>query len=174
MAAKKPELPYPWKSWKVPDALDGFENGKLPPNILKPIRGGGLLWETAAKDWNEMCRAMRKDGITMQTVSRGYRPYGTQLAMWVKRWQRRPSDRKPEVTKIWNKELWYLKKGASPSAVPGTSPHGWGCAQDIMHSDRKLFRWMCLNAPRYNFYLQAAKDSKWREDWHWHWIEPEQ
>ena len=154
MATKK-ELPYPWKAWKTPAELMHLENGKLPQDILKPIRGGGQLYTKAANDWNAMCAAMRRDGIQIETVSRGYRSYQTQLAMWVKRWQRRPNNRKPQITKVWQQEMWYLRVGQSPSAVPGTSPHGWGCAQDINHTNRKLFRWMCENASRYNFWLQS-------------------
>ena len=154
MATKK-ELPYPWKAWKTPAELMHLENGKLPQDILKPIRGGGQLYTKAANDWNAMCAAMRRDGIQIETVSRGYRSYQTQLAMWVKRWQRRPNNRKPQITKVWQQEMWYLRVGQSPSAVPGTSPHGWGCAQDINHTNRKLFRWMCENASRYNFWLQC-------------------
>lgn len=172
MATKK-ELPYPWKAWKTPAELMHLENGKLPQDILKPIRGGGQLYTKAANDWNAMCAAMRRDGIQIETVSRGYRSYQTQLAMWVKRWQRRPNNRKPQITKVWQQEMWYLRVGQSPSAVPGTSPHGWGCAQDINHTNRKLFRWMCENASRYNFWLQCDKDSKYREDWHWHWLAPD-
>jgi LAS superfamily LD-carboxypeptidase LdcB len=173
MAAKKAATPYPVKKWVVPEELKGFENGKLPKEILRPIQGGGMLWEFAAKDWNRMARAAKKDGVTFRNVSRGYRAYSTQLAMWVDRWQRRKSPRRPEVTRIWNQEIWWLKQGKSPSAIPGTSPHGWGCAQDINHRDAKLFRWFCNNAPRFNFYLQAPKSSPYREDWHWHWIKPD-
>jgi LAS superfamily LD-carboxypeptidase LdcB len=172
MATKKRETPYPVKKWVVPAELKAYENGKLPENILTPIRGGGKLWEVAAADWNRMARAAKRDGVEIKNVSRGYRAYATQLAMWVDRWQRRRSPRKPEVTKVWNQEIWWLRQGKSPSAVPGTSPHGWGCAQDIAHRDTKLFRWMCNNAPKYNFWLQAEKGSPFQEDWHWHWIKP--
>ena len=173
MATKKPEQPYPWKPWRVPAELMHLENGRLPQDLLRQIRGGGQLWTKAARDWNQMCRAMKRDGIEIQSVSRGYRSYSIQLAMWVDRWQRRPSNRKPMVTKVWQQEMWYLKAGKSPSAVPGTSPHGWGCAQDINHHNKKLFNWMCHNAPKYNYWLQADKDSKYREDWHWHWLAPD-
>jgi LAS superfamily LD-carboxypeptidase LdcB len=171
--ATKREQPYPWKPWKTPTILRQYDNGKLPAELLRPISGGGQLWRRAAIDWNRMAKAAKADGIEIRNVSRGYRSYQTQLAMWVDRWQRRKTPRKPPVTRVWNQEMWWLKRGASPCAPPGTSPHGWGCAQDINHHDKKAFRWMCNNAPRWNFYLQAPKDSPYREDWHWHWIEPD-
>lgn len=172
MASKKTELPYPVKKWEIPEALKGYENGKLPANILRKIRGGGELWEVAAKDWNRLARAAKRDGVIVKNVSRGYRSYATQHVMFRLRYARKSTGRRPEITREWNDKTWYLRKGKSPSAVPGTSPHGWGCAQDIDHTDKRLFRWMCNNAPKHNFWLQAEKGSPFQEDWHWHWIAP--
>lgn len=173
MAAKKPEKPYPVKRWQIPEELaQRYENGQLPKDILRPLRNGGELWWVAAKYWNRMIRDARKDGVTIVNVSRGYRSMSTQIAMFRSRYRLKSMGRKPEVTREWNGQTWFLRKGASPSAVPGTSPHGWGCAQDIDHRDKKAFDWMCKNAPNYHFYLQAEKGSPFQEDWHWHWIEP--
>jgi D-alanyl-D-alanine carboxypeptidase len=174
MPAKKPK-PYPVKKWQIPEELaTRYQNGQLPKEILRPIQGGGELWRTAAMYWNRMHRAAKQDGVNIVNVSRGYRSLTTQVAMWRQRWSLKPTGRKPEVKRTYQDRTYYLKKGASPSAVPGTSPHGWGCAQDINHHDKKAFDWMCANAPKYHFYLQAEKGSPFQEDWHWHWIEPTQ
>jgi LAS superfamily LD-carboxypeptidase LdcB len=172
MASKK-QPPYPVKKWVVPEELaNGQHNGQLPENMLRTIRGGGKLFRRAASDWNRMWRTAKREGIEIRNVSRGYRSLATQVAMFRKRYSRKPTGRKPEVKRVWNGTTYYLRRGQSPSAVPGTSPHGWGCAQDIDHRDKKAFRWMCENAPKFHFYLQAERGSPFQEDWHWHWIEP--
>lgn len=168
---RKP-TPEPVKKLTVPPALKAYGNGKIPAHELAPIHSGGKLYGPAAFWWNIMHEEASKQGITLKSVSGGYRSYRAQEALFLDRYSQTPTGRKPEVTRRWGGKLWYLRKGKSPSATPGTSPHGWGLAQDI-EVPRKTYRWMCENAPRFGFYLQGAsrlpngRKNPEFEAWHW-------
>jgi LAS superfamily LD-carboxypeptidase LdcB len=91
--------------------------------------------------------------------------------------------RKPVVKRKFLGKTWFLKKGKSPSATPGTSNHGWALAIDVglatktgtiasLAGNAKAFAWMCQNAPRYGFYLagpskKLGKPNPEFEAWHW-------
>lgn len=131
-----------------------------------------MLWYQAAAAWNRMYAAALQDGVRLECVSFGYRSLPRQKALFLERYSLKKTLRRPEVTREWDGRTWYLKRGKSPSATPGTSNHGWGLAQDIK-VPRKTFRWMCLNAPRFGFYLQGhsklpnGKPNPEWEAWHW-------
>jgi LAS superfamily LD-carboxypeptidase LdcB len=162
----------PVKKLKVPKELKKYGNGKLPPHELHPITGGGTMWGKAAFWWNHMAAEAAQAGIIITGVSNGYRSYEQQERLFLVRYLSKPTGRIPEVTRRWKLRRWYLRKGKSPSATPGTSPHGWGLAQDI-EVPRATYNWMCANAPRYGFYLQGpsklknGKPNPEFEAWHW-------
>lgn len=164
--------PEPVKKLKVPKELQKYDNGKIPPHLLKDIAGGGQLWINAADSWNAMAEAAKKDGIEFKGVAKGYRSYEAQTAMFIVRYDTKPTGRKPKVTRRWQGKVWYLRVGKSPSATPGTSNHGWGLAQDI-EVPAKTYAWMCNNAPKFGFYLQGksklitGKPNPEFEAWHW-------
>jgi D-alanyl-D-alanine carboxypeptidase len=164
--------PEPVRKLKVPKELKQYDNGKLPPHLLKDIQGGGQLWTKAADWWNLMFEAAKADGITLKAVARGYRPYEAQAAMFLLRYDDKPTGRVPKVTRKWHGKTWFLRKGKSPSATPGTSNHGWGLAQDI-EVPADTYKWMCHNAPKFGFYLQGksktltGKPNPEFEAWHW-------
>lgn len=84
-----------------------------------------------------------------------------------------------------NTKLQYPKNAASP----GSSPHGWGGAIDILELNRAvgnspnaevnkvqrqtnpLYRWLALNAPKYGWVNpKRLADGKSQEEiWHWEW-----
>lgn len=176
MAAKKAVvIVEPVKPMKLPPELRGVPNGELSPALLHRIRGGGRLFVDAAKKFNEMFDAAKAAKIDL--VNQGdYRSYAAQKALFLDRYQRTPSGRKPQITRTWNGSTWYLKQGKAPCATPGHSNHGWGLAIDLDTTQAKTFRWLCRNAPKYGFYLQGAKIVNGKpnpeyEPWHWQYVE---
>lgn len=172
MAAKKSVTSdEPVKPLKVPAALKGVENGKLPDELLHRVKCGGHMWTEAAKKFNEMWTKAQADGIELKNIG-DYRPYAAQKQLFLDRYQRTESGRVPQITREWNGSTWYLKKGKSPSGVPGTSNHGWGLAIDIDVTNPKVYKWLVDNGPNYGFYLQGPKERDGKpnpefEAWHW-------
>lgn len=173
--ARKPKdnLPEPVKAIRLDTKLKGWGNGRLPDSALSSLRGGGRLYTPAARKYNLMYEEAQKDGITLRPVAAGYRSFAAQEALFFQRYSPKPTLRRPKVTRWYMDKKWYLKRGKSPSATPGTSPHGWGLAQDINVQDRKVFEWLCRNAPKFGFYLQGSKTlpngkpNPEYEAWHW-------
>ena len=169
---KRKATPEPVKKMQIPAELRKYGNGRIPDLELHDIIGGGRLWGQAAFWWNVMASEARKQKIDLRAVSEGYRSYARQEALFLQRYSQKPTGRIPEVTRRWNGVTWYLKRGMSPCASPGTSPHGWGLAQDIEVPTR-TYNWMCKNAPFYGFYLQGksklpnGKPNPEFEPWHW-------
>lgn len=162
----------PVKKVVIPSHLKKHGNGKLPKKELKPIKGGGELWYQAACCWNAMYDAALKDGVRLESVSAGYRSLESQEEMFFNRYSPKKTLRRPEVTRLYKRQTYWLRVGKSPSATPGKSNHGWGLAQDIK-VPRRTFEWMCQNAPKYGFYLQGrsklpnGKKNPEYEAWHW-------
>lgn len=144
-----------------------YGNGKLPRTLLKKIHAGGELYGPAAWWANVMFEAAKKDGITLRSVSAGYRSYERQKELFLERYSKLPTLRRPKVTRVWEGRTWWLKKGKSPSASPGKSDHGWGLAQDFDVRDRAVYRWLCANGPKYGFYMESPSTSPNFEAWHW-------
>ena len=144
-----------------------YGNGKLPRTLLKKIHAGGELYGPAAWWANVMFEAAKKDGIRLRSVSGGYRSYERQKQLFLERYSKLPTLRRPKVTRVWEGRTWWLKKGKSPSASPGKSDHGWGLAQDFDVRDRAVYRWLCANGPKYGFYMESPSTSPNFEAWHW-------
>lgn len=158
---------YPSKPLVVPTELKKVANGKLPDSLLFPISIGGRLWKNAAKCFNLMATEAKKSGITFKNEG-DYRSFDRQLALFNDRYSLKDEGRVPTITRTYNGKKYFLKKGKSPSATPGTSNHGLGLAIDINVSDKKVANWLCLHAPTYGFYLQGS-DPKSPEFELWHW-----
>ena len=167
------KLRYPVKRLVVPERLGKIANGKLPRRLLRKTKAGGLLYTTAAKSFNEMFDAAKADGITLVLTGNGYRSYEKQYQLFMDRYSLKYDGRNPMVTRRFDGRIYYLKKGKSPSATPGTSNHGYGLAVDINVHDPKVFAWLDKNAPKFGFYLQGkptrpdgTKNPEY-EGWHW-------
>lgn len=170
-------MPEPYRSIALDATLRRYGNGKLPANLLVRAHSGEpgyicTLYGPAAFWWNVMWSDAQKAGIDLIATSRGYRSYEAQESMFLDRYSRLPTARVPRVTRKWRGHTWNLKRGKSPSATPGFSPHGWGLAMDVQVPAR-TFAWLCENAPRYGFYLQGprilpnGKRNAEYEAWHW-------
>jgi D-alanyl-D-alanine carboxypeptidase len=161
----------PWNAVRLDATLRKYGNGNLPASVLANIHAGGKLYGPAAFWFNVMFTEARKDKIVLQSVSSGYRSFRAQEVLFLSRYSRTPTGRVPQVTRKWNGETWYLRKGSAPSATPGKSTHGYGLAQDLA-VPRRTFDWLCANAPKYGFYLQGPriKNGKPNPEWEaWHW-----
>lgn len=171
MAIRKPK-PEPVKRLVVPAKLKAYGNGQIPASELAKLTSGGTMWGPAAFWWNHMCAEALKAGITIKSVSEGYRSLAKQEALFLDRYSPIQTKRKPEVTRRYKGRTWWLRKGKAPCATPATSPHGWALAQDIAVPS-KTYKWMCKNAPEFGFYLQGAsklpngKLNPEFEAWHW-------
>lgn len=167
------KLKYPVKRLVVPEKLSKVPNGKLPRRMLRKTKAGGTLYSPVAKSFNEMWAAAKADGVNLKLTGNGYRSYETQHAMFMDRYSLEKTGRIPEVTRNFDGRKYFLKKGKSPSATPGTSNHGYGLAVDLDVSNPKVFAWLDANAPTYGFYLQGkptrADGSKNPEYEGWHW-----
>lgn len=165
-------MSVPYKGIVLDKTLQLYGNGKLPAKLLKRIKAGGTLYEPAACLFNLMYDAAKKDGITLKSVSAGYRSFEAQERLFFDRYSKVPTLRRPQVTRQYQGRTWYLKRGKSPSATPGRSNHGWGLAQDL-EVPAKTFKWLCENGPKYGFYLQGppklpnGKPNPEYEAWHW-------
>ena len=120
---------FPVKKIVKPKDLIGQENGKVNSKLLRSVAPSGQLHHRAATAWKALCNEAEKDSVDLVHVG-AYRTYAKQYQMFRLRYSRQPTGRIPQVTRVWNGATWYLKKGASPSAAPGTSNHGLGLSID--------------------------------------------
>ena len=169
----KTKLTYPVKRLVVPAKLGKVANGKVPRRMLRKTKAGGLLYAPVAKAFNQMWAAAKADKVTLRLTGSGYRSYEKQYALFMDRYSPKKTGRIPEVTRMFDGRKYYLKKGKSPSATPGTSNHGYGLAVDLDVSNQKVFAWLDANAPKYGFYLQGkptrpdgSRNPEY-EGWHW-------
>jgi len=124
-------MSVPYKGITLDRTLRLYGNGKLPLSILKQVHCGGTMYGPAAWWFNVMWDDAKKAGITLKATGRGYRPYGSQEAMFLDRYSRTPTLRKPVVTRKWKGHTWWLKRGKSRGGWRWTSRclrpplHGW-------------------------------------------------
>jgi LAS superfamily LD-carboxypeptidase LdcB len=170
----------------MPADLTGQSNGKLGPCHTKAVYFPGLgyagLHALAARAWEVMAViCLAETGVKLTTTGGGaYRSYEQQLSAFQTRMTLNfdPNvNRDPAITRKWNGQTWYLRKGYAPVAAPGTSNHGWGLAIDSaifkdgrilgITSDPKVWKWLQDNAVSFGFSWEGAKPGQpgW-EPWH--------
>lgn len=172
---------YPVKPVVLPKDLKGVENGKIPANLLKPIKPNGQLHHLAARAWTAMRSAAKKDGLLLGHVG-DYRSYDGQLALFKARYVKGDSGDPRKITRTFKGETWMLKKGMAPAGSPGTSNHGWGLAIDAacIIGDKTVqitadpdgkgglksgLEWLLANADRFGFSWEI-KEGAQAEAWH--------
>jgi hypothetical protein len=129
-------------------------NGKMNACQLSPVYcpGNGHLsmYPAAAIAWGAMVAVLASVHPSAVLSATGiYRTYATQLATFLKRYTTTYTDsecygRNDSRNRTWDgvrlrgfqrvealPVRWYLKRGNSPCAVPGTSNHGYGIAVDM-------------------------------------------
>ena len=156
-------MKYPVKPMKMPSDLKGVKNGRVPAKLLVKVNSGRLHHQ-AAKAFHCMVIAAKKDGISLGTVGH-YRTFEGQEKLFLDRYQTTPTGRVPKVTRQYQGKTWYLKKGKSPSASPGTSNHGWGLAVDIANASGERLKWLLKNAVSFGFSWEVEEGPN-AEAWH--------
>jgi hypothetical protein len=162
----------------LPSVCSTFENGKAPAALLRNFDGKSPMLILPSYGMQALHLQAAADGIDCSTTGR-YRTYARQEALFRERYTTTVLPNRPY--KWWDgngdgtKERWYQKPGTAMAATPGTSNHGYGCADDVAEqldadpepegmSDRLLI-WMRENAPSFGFGLETRS-----ERWHWHWL----
>lgn len=155
---------YPVRKVVLPSDLKGAKNGKLSNKVLVAV-GSGHLHHRAAAAWVAMVAAAKKDGIVLKPTSKHdlYRSYEIQHRTFLARYQLQNNGSK--VTRVWEGKTWYLKKGYAPSAVPGTSNHGWGLAVDVAGASGPTLAWLKKNALKFGFSWEVRTGPN-AEAWH--------
>jgi LAS superfamily LD-carboxypeptidase LdcB len=134
--AKKGQNLLPIAKVRLPADLKGVENGKLPKELLRPIKPSGRMHHRAALGWQALQILAAREGLTLVHVG-DYRPYEQQLSLFMSRMKDYPDAKKAEqTTRKFDGKVWYLHQGA-PVATPATSNHGWGLAIDAALKDAK-------------------------------------
>jgi hypothetical protein len=176
-----PGLSYPYKKLVLPTEFKAFKNGQLPADKLAHVKTGGQMYFHAAVWFNKMYDDALAAGFKFRNVG-DYRSFASQLALFKDRYVLQ--DTHTGVTRTYEGKTWYLKKGKAPSATPDPtglkgSNHGWGLAMDLAYEVNgkltsmggKCLDWLCVNAPKYGFYLQGNDPkSKEFEAWHWQYV----
>jgi LAS superfamily LD-carboxypeptidase LdcB len=118
-----------------------YANGKIPSSALSSIGGGHKLYGNAAKSYNAMREAAKRDGVDLK-VTDSYRSYEAQVA-------------------VAKKKGLYSQGGLA--AKPGTSKHGLGRAVDldVNGKNAKAYDWLKKHGAEYGFHTIP------REKWHW-------
>ncbi|GAB2492434.1 hypothetical protein GCM10027084_01250 [Pseudoxanthomonas sangjuensis] len=145
----------------LPADLQGQENGKLDRSLLRPVFGGRLHWR-AAQAWEAMRAAAQADGVLLEPKHciDTYRPLPVQVRLFERRYAGTATGRSPAVE--WNGQRWWLKHGAMPASVPGTSMHGWGLAVDVDRAQQATrMAWLRGNAQRFGWRWLVSE-----EPWH--------
>lgn len=80
----------------------------------------------------------------------------------------------PDI-KDWNGKHWKRRNNTAMAAVPGTSNHGYGLADDFAEEldddsapegiSQALVDWLCVHAIEYGFSAEAQS-----EKWHWRYV----
>jgi len=166
---------YPVLPIIFPTDLTGQKNGYVTAAVLRTVqKPQGKMEKHAATAWNCLQLAAYFSHLTLNQ-SGAYRSYAQQLALFNTRYSTTDLGRVPQVTRIWQGKVYYLKPGMSPCSTPGSSDHGWGLAIDCANctTGSPLLAWLLgdgfstCEALKYGFTWQVA-DSKNPnfEPWH--------
>jgi hypothetical protein len=121
----------------LPSSLKGVPNGHLSSADLVPTFFPGYGWSslvpTARRCWDALVVLVKADTGKDLSVTPGgaYRSYDAQVSLFNQRMTTNVLlAAVPFVTRTWKGKKYYLRRGVSPCATPGTSNHGYGLALD--------------------------------------------
>jgi len=145
-----------------PKDLKGVQPGKLPENLLRPVKGGGKMHWIAACAWDAMVEKAKADGVELKPVSAGdtYRTYESQLAAFKQRYTKEPNG---NATRTFEGVKWYKKDAKLASlAAPGTSQHNTGLAVDVHTAgEPKRLNWLIANVKDFGFSWEVVPEEPW-------------
>ena len=163
----------------MPSALAGQQNGRLSPALLVSIpdpTGGATirLLAVAARSRAALVQAAALAGFKLKSTSSadGYRDIAQQEAAFTSHYSKTVPPGLAGTGRTWNGVRWYRLPDKSIVAVPGTSNHGWGIANDYAEerdgdpgpeslSDAAV-EWLVANAHLYGWSAELQP-----EPWHW-------
>ena len=159
------KLPYKSDSAaKLPAALKGQPNGKVPVELLVPCGlRNFLMIEPAAGAMRAMVAAATGDGVTLSATGT-WRSYDQQKAMFLDRYSTTNTGGK---TKVWEGRTYWQKPNVAMAAAPGTSNHGLGLAVDLSDSPSApicpaSLGWLAEHGPSFGFWNTVQSEA-----WHW-------
>jgi len=176
------------KPTRPPTAISKESNGQIPPSLVQQVDRPGHVWAMATNAARGM-RALHAAvlavfGVQLSSTGRG-RTFDSQLSLFVARHDpitKAVYDTLPATggkRRVWpdaprygyTSIYWRLKPGMAAAAVPGTSPHGWWCADDIclpglvpITKRPDILDWLYVNAGRYGF-AWSLVDEPWHLQW---------
>lgn len=165
---------FPVHKIVLPPALRQVGNGEVPARLLTNLKPYGQLFWKAAVAYQRLLDAAAKDGFQFSHVG-AYRSLDQQVALFKARYSRKPTGRVPAVTRVWNGDVWHLRKNCAPAASPGRSNHGYAIAVDLCELAGKkpvplgpnARRWLLSNAEKYGWCWEVADPSNPNfELWH--------
>ena len=170
-----------------PASLAKDKNGYLGPCNLHPVfmLGHGFmnLHPVVARVWNALNVAcLAATGMHLSSSVGGcYRPFAQQLSGFLTSYVALFDANTCEVwgQRTYNGAVWYLLKGHSAKASPGTSNHGLGLAIDLsiwnmvtqreesITAEAAVWQWVQDNAVEFGFSWEGAQPGQpgW-EPWH--------
>lgn len=182
----------PIKAMVPPTAIKNQPNGAVPDDLLEQVdEKTGYMWKLASLPARGM-RAMHADihtrfGVQMTSVGRG-RSFPVQKSTFEERHTcvtLAVFNATPKLSGVANKRVWpdapkyghatvyfVLKRGMASAAVPGTSPHGLWCADDMalpgptgISARPDILDWLYLHEHEYGFAHSLTS-----EPWHVQWV----
>lgn len=133
---------------------------------------GIYLRKQAYTAFLELAEAAQQAGFSLKILS-ATRNFNYQKGIWERKWEQ------PKYMG-WS-ALERSKDILKYSSMPGSSRHHWGTDIDLNALDnawfesgegKRLYAWLCTNAPRYGFHQVYTAKSEGRtgyeeEKWHW-------
>jgi hypothetical protein len=173
-----------------PSVLKNQPNGAVADSLLETVDREGYIWKLASLPARGM-RALHGDvfsifGVWLSSTGRG-RSFNTQYSTFMQR--HRPISKaefdslpnSANYRRYWpdavskyglSSVYWALNKGNAAAAVPGTSPHGMWCADDIclpgnvaISARPDILQWLYTHEMEYGFAHSLTS-----EPWHLQWI----
>ena len=179
----------PIRATVKPSSLNGQANGSIAPHLLQMVDREALVWQMAeypARGMRALHAAVKAEfGVQLSSTGRG-RTFEQQYSLFIQRHEPVSYAVYAKISssgakrRIWPDALkygfssiyWRLKAGYAAAAVPGTSPHGWFCADDIclpgnigITARPDILEWLYVNEMRYGF-----AHSLLSEPWHLQWF----
>jgi hypothetical protein len=147
-----------------PAAIADAANGQLSSAVLEAVTNGkgdtvGHLEATAAKAWQAMVAAAKRDGIILDLTD-SYRSLESQERLLYQRYDHADHGR---GSLVYKNQRWYLKPGYAQVATPGTSNHGLGLAVDTKNESGPSLEWLEAYAHEFGFEWEVRS-----EVWHIH------